>query len=70
MKLFPRYRRPSLNTLLGITKAKRRVKKATGIAAVERIFNAPTNFKRGLLRKAGYYSEGMKLLRWVFRAFK
>ena len=29
MKLF-RYRRPSLNTLLGITKAKKRVKKELG----------------------------------------
>ena len=33
MKLF-RYRRPSLNTLLGITKAKKRVKKELGITAV------------------------------------
>jgi hypothetical protein len=32
MKLF-RYRRPSLNTLLGITKAKKRVKKELGITA-------------------------------------
>ena len=33
MKLF-RYRRPSLNTLLGITKAKKRVKTELGITAV------------------------------------
>jgi len=32
MTLF-RYRRPSLNTLLGITKAKKRVKKELGITA-------------------------------------
>ena len=32
MKLF-RYRRPSLNTVLGITKAKKRVKKELGITA-------------------------------------
>ncbi len=62
MKLF-RYRKPSLNTILGITKAKRQAKKALGIYNVTKILNAPQNFKRRILRKTGYYSEPMKMLR-------
>ena len=69
-KLFPRYRRPSLNTVLGITKAKRRIKKATGIAQVERVLNTPENMKRRALRRMGYYSEPMKFLRWLRRLVK
>jgi hypothetical protein len=37
MKLF-RYRRPSLKTLLGITKAKKRLKKNLGITALLKPF--------------------------------
>jgi hypothetical protein len=37
MKLF-RYRRPSLNSILGITKAKKRVKKELGITAAMKLF--------------------------------
>jgi len=62
MKLF-RYRKPSLNTILGITKAKRRAKKALGIYEITKITNAPKNFKRRMLRRAGYYSTPMKILR-------
>ncbi len=69
-KLFPRYRRPSLKTALGVTKAKRRFKKATGIAKVERIINTPKNMKRRALRRVGYYSEPMKFLRWLGRLFR
>ena len=39
MKFF-RYRRPSLNTLLGITKAKKRLKKELGITAAMKPFQA------------------------------
>ncbi len=66
-KVFPRYRRPSLSTLLGISQAKRRIKKATGIAQVERVINTPTNLKRRVLRRVGYYSEPMKFLRFLGR---
>ncbi len=69
MKLL-RYRRPSLNTLLGVTKAKRRVKKDLGIYKVTRIINAPQNTERRFLRKAGYYSGSMKFLRFLKRSFK
>jgi hypothetical protein len=37
MKFF-RYRRPSINTLLGITKAKKRVKKELGITDALKLF--------------------------------
>lgn len=69
-KMFPRYRRPSLKTALGVTKAKRRLKTATGYYAATRWTRAPRNFKRRMLRRAGYYSEPMKFLRFLGRIFK
>lgn len=62
MKLF-RYRKPSLKTLLGLTKAERKIKKDLGIYEVTKIINAPKNLKRRILNKAGYYSEPAKILR-------
>jgi hypothetical protein len=62
MKLF-RYRRPSLNTLLGITKAKKRVKKELGITAAMKPFRAWTNAKRWFKRKVGYESVEGRLIR-------
>ena len=53
MKLF-RYRRPSLKTLLGVTKAKKRVKKELGITAALKPFRAWTNAKRRVKRRVGY----------------
>ncbi|HEU0025947.1 MAG TPA: hypothetical protein VFQ25_02430 [Ktedonobacterales bacterium] len=41
-----RYRRPSLSTLLGVTRAKRRFKTATGYYAATRWLRAPTNYRR------------------------
>jgi len=69
MKLF-RYRRPSLNTLLGVTKAKRRLKKDLGIYEVTKVINAPQNAQRRMLRKVGYYSGPMKFFRFLLRLFK
>jgi hypothetical protein len=60
---FFRYRRPSLNTLLGITKAKKRVKKELGITEAMKPFRAWTNAKRRFKRKIGYESEGGRLIR-------
>jgi hypothetical protein len=65
-----RYRRPSINTLLGVTKAKRKIKKDLGIYNVTRVINAPKNAERRVLRKAGYYSGPMKFLRFLKRFFK
>jgi len=67
---FIRYRRPSVNTILGITRAKKRFNRAVGITAIKRPFRAPGNFKRRVLRRTGYYSEPMKLMRFMRRLFK
>ena len=55
MKLF-RYRKPSLNTVLGITKIKRSIKKATGISTVERFTN-PNRIKQTIKQKVGIYGN-------------
>jgi hypothetical protein len=62
MRLF-RYRRPSLNTVLGITKAKKRIKKELGITDALKPFRAWTNAKRRFKRKVGYESEAGRLIR-------
>jgi hypothetical protein len=62
MKIF-RYRRPSLKTILGITKAKKRIKKELGITAALKPFRAWANAKRRFKRKIGYESEAGRLLR-------
>lgn len=60
---FFRYRKPSVKTILGLTKAKKRVKRKTGITAVTRPARTVTNFKRRVKRKMGYYSAPAKLMR-------
>ena len=65
-----RYRKPSMKTMFGLTKAKRRFNRAVGITAVKRPFRAPGNYKRRVLRRAGYYSEPMKSMRFINRIFK
>jgi hypothetical protein len=67
---FIRYRRPSLKTILGITRAKKRFNRAIGLTAIRRPFRAPGNFKRRMLRRAGYYSEPMRFMRFIRRIFK
>jgi hypothetical protein len=62
MELF-RHRRPSLEPLLGITKAKKRVKKELGITDALKPFRAWTNAKRRFKRKIGYESEAGRLMR-------
>lgn len=62
MKFF-RYRRPSIKTLLGITKAKKRLKKELGITAALKPFRWWTNTKRRLKRRIGYESEAGRLIR-------
>ncbi len=63
-KLF-RYRRPSLSTALGVTRAKRRIKTRTGYYAATRWMRAPYNMRRRALRRMGYYSGPMKFLRFL-----
>lgn len=62
MKFF-RYRRPSLKTLLGVTRAKKRIKKDLGITALLKPFRWWPNQKRRLKREVGYYSETGRLVR-------
>lgn len=62
MKLF-RYRKPSVKTALGVTKAKKTLKRKTGITAAARPTRAVSNAKRRVKRKAGYYSTPAKALR-------
>ena len=65
-----RYRKPSVKRALGVSKAKRQLKKATGIADVQRVANTPKNIKRQAKRKAGHESEPLKLFRFLGRLFK
>ncbi len=62
MKFF-RYRRPSLKTLLGVTAAKKRIKKDLGITALLKPFRFWTNEKRKIKREVGYESEAGRLIR-------
>ena len=62
MKLF-RYRRPSLKTLLGVTKAKKQIKKELGITVALNPFRWWPNTKRRMKRKIGYESEAGRLVR-------
>lgn len=65
-----RYRKPSLKSVLGVTKAKKKLKKDLGIYEVTKIINAPKNAKRRVKRKLGYESEIMKIFRFIGRMFK
>lgn len=58
-----RYRKPSVKTVLGITKMKKRLNKALGLNKLLAPFRAVGNYQRRLLRQAGYYSPEMKALR-------
>lgn len=62
MKFF-RYRRPSLNTLLGVTRAKKRVRKALGLNVLLAPFRWWPNQKRRAKRALGYESTLGRLLR-------
>jgi hypothetical protein len=61
-----RYRRPSINTVVGITRARRQLKKASGYYAMTRRLRWETNTKRTVVRKVGYDSGPMKFVRFLF----
>jgi len=61
MKLF-RYRKPSLNSLLGITRAKRAFRKASGISTVVR-FTKPSRIRQTIKQRVGIYSPTMTVIR-------
>jgi|GEM_PF-497828 len=62
-----RYRKPSPKTLLGVTKLKKRAKKALGINKLLWPFRAVGNYQRRVLRRAGYYRPEMKMMRAMQR---
>jgi hypothetical protein len=62
MKLF-RYRKPSLKTVLGVTRAKKRLKKDLGITAAMKPLRWWTNQKRTAKRRIGYESSAGRLIR-------
>ena len=62
MKFF-RYRRPSWKTILGITAAKKRIKKDLGITALLKPFRWWGNEKRKIKRAVGYESDAGRMLR-------
>jgi hypothetical protein len=62
MKFF-RYRRPSLKTMLGVTKAKKQLNKALGINKIMAPFRWWPNQKRRIKRKLGYESDLGRLIR-------
>jgi hypothetical protein len=61
MKLF-RYRKPSLNTVLGITAAKRKVKRSLGISQVQG-WTQPSRLKQKAKSRAGLYSPLARVIR-------
>jgi len=61
VKLF-RYRKPSMNQLLGITAAKRRVKRELGISQVE-AWTKPSRIKQRAKQEVGLYSPEMTVIR-------
>lgn len=57
MNLF-RYRKPSLKTLLGITRVKRSIKKATGISKIQSL--SPSRVKQKIKYSLGYNKPVLK----------
>lgn len=62
MKFF-RYRRPSWKSVLGVTKAKKRIKKELAITALLKPFRWWPNKKRQIKREIGYESDAGRLMR-------
>jgi len=61
VKLF-RYRRPSLQTLLGVTKVKREVKRSLGISQVQG-WTRPSRLKQKAKYRVGLYSPAVRVVR-------
>jgi hypothetical protein len=61
MRIF-RYRKPSMNQLLGITKLKRKVKRELGISQVE-AWTKPSRVKQRVKQKVGLYLPTMRFIR-------
>jgi hypothetical protein len=65
MKLF-RYRKPSLNQVLGVTAAKRRVKRELCISQVQ-AWTKPARVKQRMKSKVGLYSPAARVARQTIK---
>ena len=61
MKLF-RYRKPSLKTMLGVTRAKRQLKRELGISQVQ-AWTKPSRVKQRVKYNLGLYSPAARVVR-------
>ena len=61
MKLM-RYRKPSMKTLLGVTKVKRRVRRELGISQVQ-AWTKPSRVKQRAKYRLGLYSPAVRVVR-------
>lgn len=68
MKLV-RYRRPSINTVLGITQEKRQIKRELGISQVQ-AWTRPSRIKQRAKYRVGYYSPAMRIIRQTSKVSK
>ena len=57
-----RYRKPSINRILGITTVKRHIKRQLGISQVQG-WTRPTRIKQRMKYRAGWYSPQMRVVR-------
>ena len=69
-KLFPRFRRPSLGELLGISQAERQVSRKHHLRIVRDPMSPLKNAALRAKRRAGSYSPPMKLARFLRRLFR
>ncbi len=63
---FMRYRRPSMNQLLGVTAAKRRVRRSLGISQVE-AWTKPSRVKQRAKANLGLATPTMRTIRQTSR---
>lgn len=61
MKLI-RYRKPSVKSMLGVTKAKRSVKRSLGISQVQ-VWTQPSRLKQKVKYGTGLYSPAVRVVR-------
>ena len=69
-KLFPRYRRPSLGELLGISQAARQVSRKHHLRIVLDPMSPLKNAQRSVKRRAGHSSPPTMFARFLRRLFR
>jgi hypothetical protein len=69
-KLFPRYRKPSLGELLGISQAERQVSRKYHLRIVTDPMSPLKNVQRRAKRRSGYYSGPMMFAGFLRRLFR